>query len=343
MPPEEEGGDARTASARRCRLAAALALSALAGVRQRRGRRRRATLNWYVFNEPAASFDAAVADCNKQAGRPVQDQLVTLPTDADQQREQLVRRLAAKDNSIDIIGMDVIWTAEFAEAGWIKPWTGAEQAARSTQGTLARPAQDRDLQGQALGAPHLQHAAALVPQGPGRRRRPRTTWDEMIDDARRRRTARHVEVQARQYEGLIVWFNSLIASAGGQILDRRRQRDARTTPRETAAEIMQQARAARRRRRRAVAPNARTRRAWASSRARSRSWSTTRSSTRAPQENAPRIFQKNIGWAPLPGVDAGQAERAAARRHQLRRRRLHEAPDQAFAAAACLRNDAATR
>ena len=28
-----------------------------------------------------------------------------------------------------------------------------------------------------------------------------------------------MEVQARQYEGLTVWINSLIAGAGGQIVD----------------------------------------------------------------------------------------------------------------------------
>jgi len=48
--------------------------------------------------------------------------LTSLPTDADQQREQLVCRLASADPGIDIIGMDVILTAEFAEAGWILPW-----------------------------------------------------------------------------------------------------------------------------------------------------------------------------------------------------------------------------
>lgn len=31
-----------------------------------------------------------------------------------------MRRLAAKDPSIDLIGMDVTWTGEFAQAGWIK-------------------------------------------------------------------------------------------------------------------------------------------------------------------------------------------------------------------------------
>ncbi len=39
----------------------------------------------------------------------------------------------------------------------------------------------------------------------------------MIDDAVAKGTA--VEVQARQYEGLTVWINSLIAGAGGQIVD----------------------------------------------------------------------------------------------------------------------------
>src|ERR671934_197687 len=61
-----------------------------------------------------------------------------LSNDADQQRQALVRRLAAKDSSIDIAGMDVVWTAEFAEAGWIKPWPAAE-AAKIKQGTLAGP------------------------------------------------------------------------------------------------------------------------------------------------------------------------------------------------------------
>ena len=44
-----------------------------------------------------------------------------LPNEADSQREQLVRRLGAEDYSIDLIGMDVIWTGEFANAGWLEP------------------------------------------------------------------------------------------------------------------------------------------------------------------------------------------------------------------------------
>src|SRR3954452_25508764 len=76
-------------------------------------------VSFYVFNEPGGAFDAAVSQCNKQAAGKYKIEYVRLPTDSDQQRELIVRRLAAKDKSIDVIGMDVNWTAEFAQAGWI--------------------------------------------------------------------------------------------------------------------------------------------------------------------------------------------------------------------------------
>src|SRR3954451_14991002 len=81
-------------------------------------------VTWYVFNEPGGGFDGAVANCNKQAQGRYKINYVRLPTDSDQQRELVVRRLAAKDSDIDIIGMDVNWTAEFAQAKWILPWDG---------------------------------------------------------------------------------------------------------------------------------------------------------------------------------------------------------------------------
>ena len=115
--------------------------------------------------------------------------------------------------------MDVIWTAEFAEAGWILPWEGERRSRRASEGKLEGPLKTVRVQGQGLGDPvHDQHAAALVPQGPRGRRRPRTHLGR--DDRRGRRAkGTAVEVQARQYEGLTVWFNSLIAGAGGQIVD----------------------------------------------------------------------------------------------------------------------------
>ena len=51
-----------------------------------------------------------------------------------------MRRLAAEDSSIDLIGMDVIWTAEFAEAGWILPWDGRTAAGAPTASSTGRAA-----------------------------------------------------------------------------------------------------------------------------------------------------------------------------------------------------------
>ena len=104
--------------------------------------------------------------CSKEANGRYSIEYNRLPTDADQQRELVVRRLAAEDSDIDIVAMDVIWTAEFAEAGWILPWEGDRADARQG-GQARRPAPDRGVQRPALGgAVHHEHAAPLVPQGP---------------------------------------------------------------------------------------------------------------------------------------------------------------------------------
>src|SRR5687768_9895502 len=98
----------------------------------------RASLKFYVFPEPSGSFAKAAKDCSSQSQGRYEVTINTLPSAADDQRTQLVRRLAAEDSDIDIIGMDVIWTAEFAEAGWLREWTGRVKE-EVTRGTLEAP------------------------------------------------------------------------------------------------------------------------------------------------------------------------------------------------------------
>ena len=100
----------------------ALALASCGGSGSKNGR---ATLNLWVFQEPSGSFTDAAKRCSQASGGRYEIKFNALSNDADQQRQSLVRRLAAKDSSIDIAGMDVVWTAEFAGAGWIKPWPAA--------------------------------------------------------------------------------------------------------------------------------------------------------------------------------------------------------------------------
>src|SRR5204862_4094031 len=118
------------------------------------------TLNWYVFNEPSGGYEKSVANCNKQNKGRFKINYQRLPTDADQQRELIVRRLAAKDSSVDIVGMDVIWTAEFAEAGWIKEWSPAA-AKKVTQGDLPGPLQTAKYKGKLYAAPFTSNTQIL--------------------------------------------------------------------------------------------------------------------------------------------------------------------------------------
>ena len=128
--PRRRRGSARKTACSPYSRARRVSALARAGSAATRAAAARDAINWYVFNEPGGAYDKAVADCNKEAGGKYQINYVKLPTDANQQRELIVRRLAAEDKDIDLIGMDVIWTAELAEAGWILPWEGERRDRR---------------------------------------------------------------------------------------------------------------------------------------------------------------------------------------------------------------------
>jgi multiple sugar transport system substrate-binding protein len=179
-------------------------------------------LNWYVYAERSGAFAEAARRCSDGAGGRYEISLAPLPADADQQREQLVRRLAAGDEDIDLIGMDVIWTAEFGEAGWVLPWHGAS-AGEARAGRLASAVESVTYEGQLWAIPFTPNPQLLwsrtdrVPSPPA-------TWDQMIDMAEALGEVGTIQAQGERYEGLTVFFVSLLASAGGAVLEADGQR-----------------------------------------------------------------------------------------------------------------------
>ena len=140
------------------------------------------------------------------------------------------------ETSIFMVGLA---TSDRSEAGWILPWEGENKTA-ATEGKLEGPLKTVEYQGKVYGIPFTSNTQLLWyrkdkvdPRGDD------LTWDEMIDDAVAKKT--HVEVQARQYEGLTVWVNALIAGAGGQIVDQQGNVKVDDTAK-TAAEIIPSAR-----------------------------------------------------------------------------------------------------
>jgi multiple sugar transport system substrate-binding protein len=198
--------------------AAALALAFAAGCGSGEGGSGARTINWYSFDEPSGAYQKGIENCNRDAGGRYKIELVPLPTDASQQRELLVRRLAAEDESIDLLSMDVIWTAEFAQAGWIRPVP--EEVAREVRAnTLEGPLETATYEDRLWGIPHNSNTQLLWYRK-DRVDEPPETWDEMIEQATELGEGNTIQVQAARYEGYMVWFNTLVESAGGQILER---------------------------------------------------------------------------------------------------------------------------
>jgi multiple sugar transport system substrate-binding protein len=180
-------------------------------------------INYYTPANEADTFTAVAKRCNEELGDRFTIQQISLPKGADDQRLQLARRLTGNDKSLDVMALDVVWTAEFAEAGWTLPLSddpSGRAEADATTNTLPGPLETAKWQDKLYAAPIttntqlLWYRADLMDKPP-------ETWDGMVAEATRLHAAGKpswIAVQAKQYEGLVVWFNTLLTSAGGQVL-----------------------------------------------------------------------------------------------------------------------------
>ncbi|MFT4086581.1 MAG: extracellular solute-binding protein [Gordonia sp. (in: high G+C Gram-positive bacteria)] len=189
-------------------------------------------INLYTPSGDIDAFTASAATCTEKSGGAYRIHASALPKNADDQRLQLARRLAGNDHGLDLMAMDVVWTAEFADANWIVP-VPDDIAAQVTETNLGGPIEttewkrpaDSEKRMFALPAntntqllwfrPDLMKSKLGSPKAP-------VTWDKVVADAvkiKDKGGPGQIVLQAKQYEGLTVWFNSLLASAGGAILD----------------------------------------------------------------------------------------------------------------------------
>jgi multiple sugar transport system substrate-binding protein len=176
-----------------------------------------ATLNWFIFNEPSGGPQKVAERCAQQSNGAYKINFEYLPAQADQQREQLVRRLGAKDPSLDLLGLDVVWTGEFSNAGWLEPVPQSTESA-VTANVFESVLKTASFEDELMTVPIWSNTQLLwyrkdrVPTPP-------KTWDEMIDMGEKLGPNEgRIQVQANRYEGLVVLVNQLIESAGTSIL-----------------------------------------------------------------------------------------------------------------------------
>lgn len=178
------------------------------------------TLTWY--QNPDNGGQAKIAQqCADASNGAYRVKMQMLPKDATGQREQLVRRLAAKDSSIDLMSLDVVYVAEFANAGFLRAFS-AEDEDEIAEGKLDAPMETAKWEDKLYAAPFKSNAQLLwyrkaaVEAAGVDPTKPDFTWDKMIAAAESQ--GKKISEQGSRYEGYVVWVNALVASAGGEIV-----------------------------------------------------------------------------------------------------------------------------
>lgn len=161
-------------------------------------------INYYTPANEMATFTAVAKRCNAELGDRFTIKQISLPKGADDQRLQLARRLTGNDKTLDIMALDVVWTAEFAEAGWAVPLSedpAGEAESDAESNTLPGPLETARWQGKLYASPIttntqlLWYRADLMDPAP-------STWGGMVSEANRLHAAGKpswIAVQAKQY------------------------------------------------------------------------------------------------------------------------------------------------
>ncbi|WP_053203444.1 extracellular solute-binding protein [Jiangella muralis] len=179
------------------------------------------TLTWYINPDNGGQAELAKR-CTEAAGGEYRIETSLLPREASAQREQLARRLAANDSSIDIISLDPPFIPELAEAGFLAeiPDDVAEAVTENVvQGAIDGATWRDELVAVPFWAntqllwyrKSVAAAAGLDPENEP------VTWQQIIDAAQSQ--DKYLGVQGIRAEALTVWINALVTSGGGEIID----------------------------------------------------------------------------------------------------------------------------
>lgn len=176
------------------------------------------TLTWYI--NPDDGGQAAIAQtCTEEAGGRYRIETTLLPRDAGAQREQLARRLAAEDSSIDIMSLDPPFIPELAEPGFLAE---VPDRLQDTEGIVQGAVDSATWEDVLVTVPFWANTQLLwyresVAEAAGLDMSRPVTWQQLMDAAAGQ--GKTIGVQGTKAESLTVWLNALVASAGGEIIE----------------------------------------------------------------------------------------------------------------------------
>lgn len=150
-------------------------------------------------------------------------ELREFPNDSTQMHDQLVTILGGQSPELDVINLDVVWPAEFAQAGFLLPLDRyIENDGIDLSQYLEGGVRAGNYNGQQWALPRYNNSGLLYYRTDIVKEVPKT-WDELLEQAEKLKgqggTQYGFVSQGKQYEGLTVAFTELVGAYGGSILD----------------------------------------------------------------------------------------------------------------------------
>jgi multiple sugar transport system substrate-binding protein len=168
-------------------------------------------VNWCIGKDTSGAYGTAI-DLFKKENSKVTVRLVELPESADEQRRQLVQRLDAESDECDVLGMDVIWTAEFAAQEWLQDTSDVIEPRQDD--FIASTLETAQYEDKYWAVPYHTNAGFLYYRTDQVEEAP-TAWEDVYSAAQE---GNGIVYQGARYEGLTVNFLELLYSGGGAVL-----------------------------------------------------------------------------------------------------------------------------
>ena len=177
------------------------------------------TLTWYTNPDSGGQVEIA-SRCTEAAEGRYEIKVTVLPRESSEQRQQLVRRLAAEDSSIDMMSLDPPYIPEFAQAEFLAP-VPDDVAERVSEGVVESALAGSTWNGELVAIPFWANTQLLwyrksVAEAAGLDMSQPVTWDQLIQAAQDQKKL--LGVQGIRAEALTVWINALVESAGGHVI-----------------------------------------------------------------------------------------------------------------------------
>jgi multiple sugar transport system substrate-binding protein len=168
-------------------------------------------VTWCIGKDTTGAFGTVIDNFNK-ANPKANVKLLELPEAADDQRRLQIQRLRAKSSECDVLGMDVIWTAEYAAQGWLKDVS--DYISQNGDKFIKSTVDTTDYTGKNWAVPFNSNAGFIYYRTDQVKEAPKD-WESLYKEAQQNDG---VVYQGFRYEGLTVDFLELLYSKGGSIV-----------------------------------------------------------------------------------------------------------------------------